>query len=117
MTTYSIDDTHGNEIASGLSEPVAHHQAQTWANRNEQPCSVYLVSRCREDEDPREHAERLEAAAVTFWPEVSSEQIRALWNEAAAAGDAKQVAICRRALGGDVRAERACASVIFAARA
>lgn len=48
--------------------------------------------------------------------EVTSAQIRALRDEAAAAGDARQVELCERALSGEPTARRVCSDVIRDAR-
>jgi len=50
-------------------------------------------------------------------PEVTDEQIKALRDEAGAAGDSEQVVICDRALYGDDAARDECASVIAEAQA
>lgn len=47
--------------------------------------------------------------------EITKAQIESLNNEAAAHGDLEQVAICERALEGDMAARRECARVISAA--
>jgi hypothetical protein len=49
--------------------------------------------------------------------EITSAQIRALRDEAGAAGDHRQVALCDEALAGDSRARRLCAEAIESARA
>lgn len=48
---------------------------------------------------------------------VTDEQITALRNEAATAGDLAQVAVCDRALAGSRRARRECARIIADAEA
>jgi hypothetical protein len=54
---------------------------------------------------------------MTTFATITSRQIRHLRNEAATAGDSKQVEICDRALNGSDRAKRECVKVIRAAEA
>lgn len=49
---------------------------------------------------------------MTTFATISNRQISALRIESAFAGDAKQVAICDRALNGSARAKRECVKVI-----
>lgn len=53
---------------------------------------------------------------MTNTTEVTNSQIQKLSNEAAEHGDLEQVAICERALAGDVGARAECAKVIGNAR-
>lgn len=49
--------------------------------------------------------------------QITTKQIKALLAEAIAAGDAKQVRICERALDGRTRAIAECTRIILAAKA